>query len=79
MFTELGISTAPTALDVARYYRDILNGFVLDSLDEKLAAEVEYLGIPTAVMSTLMLEKKTQTEVARGVLHFGQNLVRKQG
>ena len=79
MFAELGVSPAPSALDVARYYRDILDGFVLDTLDQELASEVEKLSIRAAVMPTLMLNSQKQAKVARGVLQFGLELLQKQG
>ena len=77
MFAELGHATAPTARDVAAYYQDLLDGFVLDQLDSDLTSQIEALGVKAAAMPTLMLDLARQTQVARGMLKFGARLAKK--
>ncbi len=53
MYAELGIQ--PSALAVARHYRSILSGFVLDDADAGQAEEIAHWGIINYVTNTLML------------------------
>jgi LPPG:FO 2-phospho-L-lactate transferase len=43
-----------SALGVARAYADILDGMVIDQLDEALAPAIEALGLRVAVTDTIM-------------------------
>lgn len=54
MMRELNLPS--TALEVARHYkaRDLLDGFVLDTIDEDQAAAVESLGLRVKVTHTVM-------------------------
>jgi len=77
MFAELGHAAAPTARDVAAYYQDLLDGFILDQLDSDLTTQIEALGVKAAAMPTLMLDLAHQKQVARGLLKFGARLAKK--
>lgn len=65
MYTELGIQ--PSALAVAEHYRGLLDGFVLDNLDEELAHKID---IPTLTTDTLMDSLTKRVKLARDVLNF---------
>ncbi len=43
MYRELGIE--PSALAVANHYCDLVNGFVLDTIDEQLQGEITELSM----------------------------------
>jgi LPPG:FO 2-phospho-L-lactate transferase len=65
MYAELGI--LPSALAVANHYRDILHGFVLDTVDAHL---VEKIPVQTLVTDTLMKSIADRARLAQDVLHF---------
>jgi LPPG:FO 2-phospho-L-lactate transferase len=44
----------PNPIEVARMYRDISSGFVIDRRDLELAGEIEAMGIRTLVLDTVM-------------------------
>jgi LPPG:FO 2-phospho-L-lactate transferase len=68
MYSELGIE--PSALAVAKHYRNILTGFVLDNIDLSMESEVKELGIKTLTTDTLMNNLTDRTRLAMDVLHF---------
>ena len=68
MYLELGIE--PSALAVAKHYRNILAGFVLDSVDSEIENNIEQLGIRTLVTDTLMNNLTDRTRLAQDVLNF---------
>jgi len=65
MYAEMGIE--PSALAVAEHYRDILQGFVLDHVDQ---AHREAIKIPTLVTNTLMYSEADRFRLAQDVLDF---------
>jgi LPPG:FO 2-phospho-L-lactate transferase len=65
MYAELGIE--PSALAVARHYRDLLSGFVLDNTDRHLSDKIE---TKTLVTDTLMNSHTDRARLATDVLHF---------
>ena len=68
MYLELGIK--PSALAVAEHYRNILAGFVLDSVDSEIENNIKQLGIRTLVTDTLMNNLTDRTLLAQDVLNF---------
>ncbi|MHB8777234.1 MAG: 2-phospho-L-lactate transferase [Anaerolineales bacterium] len=68
MFTELGIE--PSALAVAKHYRNILAGFVLDNADSSMENDVKSLSVKTLATDTLMNHLADRTRLATDVLHF---------
>lgn len=68
MFNELGIE--PSALAVAKHYRNILDGFVLDTVDSNLEDEIKKLNMKTLTTNTLMKDLADRTRLAKDVLHF---------
>jgi LPPG:FO 2-phospho-L-lactate transferase len=65
MFTELGIP--PSALAVARHYKDFLSGFILDCVDEAMAKE---FSIPIKTTCTLMKTRDDRRRLAQDVLNL---------
>lgn len=73
MYRELGIE--PSALAVARHYRKLLSGFVLDEVDKKLEGEIMGLRIKTAVTNTMMKSHDDRSQLAQEVIGFIGNIV----
>lgn len=72
MMAELSVPN--TASWVAQHYRPILDGFVLDSVDEALAGEIEAMGLPTAVTDTVMVTLEDRIALARVCLQLADSL-----
>ena len=70
MYAELGIQ--PSALAVAEHYRGLLNGFVLDKIDEELGGQID---IPTLTTDTLMNLLTKRARLAGDVLNFIRRLL----
>jgi len=72
MLAELGHDVS--ALGVARYYRDWVDGFVLDAQDSGLAQEIESLGLTVRVADTMMRNDDDKRRLAAQVLEFVDEL-----
>jgi LPPG:FO 2-phospho-L-lactate transferase len=72
MLAELGHDVS--ALGVARYYRDWVDGFVLDAQDAGLAREIEALGLKVRVADTMMRNDEDKRRLAAQVLDFVDEL-----
>jgi len=72
MLAELGHDVS--ALGVARYYRDWVDGFVLDAQDAGLAREIESLGMQVRVADTMMRNDDDKRRLAADVLDFVDEL-----
>lgn len=72
MMGELGVE--PSAFEVAKLYLGLIDGFVIDVVDEKLAPGVAALGIQPYVTPTIMHGRDEQKHLAAGVLRFAQTL-----
>ncbi len=68
MMAELG--EVPSALSVARRYRDFLDGFVLDRVDAALAPAVEAMGIRPLVTDTVILDPPARARLAEEILRW---------
>ena len=68
MMRELDIPASATA--VARHYRDLITGFVLDQRDADRESEVADLGLATMVTQTVMSSLDDRIALARDVLTF---------
>jgi LPPG:FO 2-phospho-L-lactate transferase len=55
----------PTALGVAKYYKDFLDTLIIDRVDRKLAYEIEKLGIRAFATNTLMKTMADKMRLAR--------------
>jgi len=69
MYAEMGIE--PSAFAVAQHYAGWLDGFVLDRVDESLAAEISRLGMCTLITDTLMKTPADRLRLAQECLQFG--------
>jgi LPPG:FO 2-phospho-L-lactate transferase len=69
MFFELGIQ--PSAFAVAEHYKDILSGFVLDTIDAETEKD---LSIPVTVTQTIMKSRGDRGSLAQDVLNFIQKI-----
>ena len=67
MFRELGIE--PSALAVANHYCDLVDGFVLDKIDEQLKGDIDRK-MSTMVTNTLMKDVQDRGQLAQAVLDF---------
>ena len=72
MLAELGHDVS--ALGVARYYKDWVDGFVLDAQDADLAREIEALGMKVRVADTMMRNDDDKRRLAAEVLEFVDEL-----
>lgn len=72
MMTELQIPN--DALAVARHYRGLVSGFVLDNQDAALEGAVASLGLATVVTQTVMLTLADRQQLADDVLKFIRRL-----
>ena len=72
MMTELGLPVS--AVEVARHYRDFLDGIVLDEVDAPLAPALD---MPFTLAKTLMRTLADREALARGVLDFADRLQEK--
>lgn len=68
MMRELDIPASAAA--VARHYRDLITGFVLDQCDADRESEVADLGLATLVTRTVMASLDDRIALARDVLAF---------
>jgi LPPG:FO 2-phospho-L-lactate transferase len=66
LLRELGHE--PTALGVARHYRELVGTFVLDERDAALRADVEALGLRCVVTDTVMRDPQRAAALAKVVL-----------
>jgi len=72
MMDELGLPTG--AVEVARHYDGLIDGFVLDSCDADSADAVKALGSAVLVTGTVMQTLEDKTRLAREVLDFAQSI-----
>ena len=72
MYAELGIE--PSAYAVAQHYGELLDGFVLDNLDEEQAGAVRDSGIHPYVTDTIMKTRQDRLRLAKEALEFGARL-----
>ena len=68
MYRELGIE--PSALAVAHHYRDLVKGFVIDTIDRSLQGGITELGMKVLVTNTLMKSHDDRSRLAQELLGF---------
>jgi LPPG:FO 2-phospho-L-lactate transferase len=73
MLAELGHDVS--ALGVARYYRGLIDGFVLDAQDAGLAPKIEALGMRVRVADTMMRNDTDKRRLAATTLEFVDEIV----
>jgi LPPG:FO 2-phospho-L-lactate transferase len=69
---ELGY--APSALEVARIYRGLIDCFVIDTQDAHLKTAIEAIGTRVCVAETIMSERAEMTRLAQTVLDFAASV-----
>jgi LPPG:FO 2-phospho-L-lactate transferase len=57
-----------SALGVAGFYRDWIDGFVFDERDAQLQPEIEGLGLVARFLDTMMVDAEVSERVARAAL-----------
>ena len=62
-----------SAIAVANYYGDFIDGFIVDTQDEAEASEIWKLNISVKVAETLITDLATKTKLANKVLDFSKN------
>ena len=72
LMNALGIEVS--ALGVARFYQEWIDGFVFDAQDAGLEAEIGALGLETACLDTLMVDAEVAESVARAALGIADRL-----
>jgi LPPG:FO 2-phospho-L-lactate transferase len=70
MLISLGMES--TALGVARIYADLIDGFVLDTVDADLEPAIRGMGLETLATDTIMSDDAARARVARDVLAFAR-------
>jgi LPPG:FO 2-phospho-L-lactate transferase len=69
---ELGREAS--AVEVARHYRGLIDGIVIDALDAALKPQIETLGVKVAVTNTIMKSRNDQMQLARTAIEFAATL-----
>jgi len=69
-----GTGSEVSARGVARLYRDLADGFVLDSRDADEVADVQALGLRCIALDTLMSDPGVAERLARDVLELADSL-----
>jgi LPPG:FO 2-phospho-L-lactate transferase len=72
MFSELGIVPSSTA--VFEHYREILSGFIIDSLDKSEEGVISQRGIIPLVTNTIMRSTEDRVQLATETINFGLSL-----
>jgi len=72
MLAELGHDVS--ALGVARYYKGLVDGFVVDAQDAKLRPGIETLGMRVRIADTMMRNDDDKRRLAAEVLEFVDEL-----
>ncbi len=73
---ELG--HAPTTLSVARYYADLLDGYVIDTADAEISDEIEEFGLRVKTAGTLMDSLEQKQRLAADVVAFSETIGRER-
>jgi LPPG:FO 2-phospho-L-lactate transferase len=73
MLASLGHEVSP--LGVARLYRGLVDGFVIDRVDADARTAIEKLGMHVLVTDTVMAANEDRRRLAREVIEFGQHLL----
>ena len=69
-----GIGAEVSARGVARLYRELVGGFVLDERDRREVADVEALGLRARAVDTIMRDTRTTMRLAEAVLELAAEL-----
>jgi LPPG:FO 2-phospho-L-lactate transferase len=72
IMAELGLE--PSVVTIAKHYDGLIDGLILDVLDQNLVSQVDDMGIKTKVMNTVMHNDQDKIQLAHGVLDFAQEI-----
>jgi LPPG:FO 2-phospho-L-lactate transferase len=72
MYAEMGI--VPSAAAVAEQYERLIQGFVLDIVDEDQMQQIRQCGIIPFAVNTLMSDNSTREKLARETLDFAERI-----
>ena len=72
MMTELGLPSS--ALEVAKHYRGLIDGFVIDETDAAQAGEISNLGMKVKVAQTIMRDLDDRKQLATECCDFAATL-----
>ena len=72
MMAELGMPTE--AREVARFYKGLVDGFVIDRCDADQAPEIEAIGMAVLVTDTVMNDLEDRITLARDCYKFAEEL-----
>jgi LPPG:FO 2-phospho-L-lactate transferase len=75
MFTELGIK--PSAFEVAKHYKGIIKGVIIDTKDANEIEKINRCGIITHTTDTIMRSREDRIRLADETIAFGLTLVNK--
>jgi LPPG:FO 2-phospho-L-lactate transferase len=68
MLASLGHESS--AVGVAKLYRDVLDGFVIDKVDAAQQADIEALGLRVLVTDAIMHDREDRVRLAQEILDF---------
>lgn len=72
MMAELGMPAS--ALEVARHYASLIDGFMLDTVDAMQREEIDKMGLAVHVTNTVMHSLEDRVALARNVIAFASGL-----
>ncbi|MCA9609920.1 MAG: YvcK family protein, partial [Myxococcales bacterium] len=67
-----------SALGVARFYADWIDGFVFDERDAALQPAIEALGLESEALDTMMVDARVSEAVARAALGVAERVARRR-
>lgn len=73
IMTELGLTAS--ADNIARHYGDLIDGFILDTTDGNMAAQIETSDLKVTSCDTIMRSLDDKTRVANSSLEFARSLM----
>lgn len=76
IMTELGLEVS--ALSIARHYRDLLDGFVIDTKDRDMAEQAENMGLEVTICDTIMRSLDDKVRLAQVVLDLAATIAAKR-
>ena len=71
------LDMAASNLSIAEYYRDFLDGLIIDRADEHEAGAIEKLGIKVKITDTVMRSMQDRVDLADTTLQFALGLIRR--
>jgi LPPG:FO 2-phospho-L-lactate transferase len=69
---ELGLEVS--VVEIARHYRDLIDGLIIDTRDSDAQTEIEKLGVDVFVTNTVMKTRDDQAALAQAAIDFGRRL-----